>query len=168
LRFHWNEFLLEHALRPSMGRYVKAQHAIVRLTRLRWIAEHGSPDLPAPLAGEHAVAEIDSASLFGVHGLERHDGQRFRWTHPDTALRLAPADHPRSIRIDTGALRGPPASYLTSARAGGARLAVSSDERSFTVTLPARATLLVLRARRMAARADKRRLGIPIVSVTVA
>src|SRR5205085_1256731 len=92
---------------------------------------------PAGIVGARNL----NGTVVGTHGLEELEGRGYRWTEPVALMRLSfPADG-ALLRIDTGGLRGDPASYLNGIYAGRRRLApelITSDGRTLQARLPAK------------------------------
>jgi hypothetical protein len=127
-------------------------------------------------AGEHAVdgplgAEDLDEVLIGGFGLEQAEGRRFRWIEPSALIRLAPSAAGRTLRIDTGGLRGAPLDYLRGCQIARRPLPpelISGDEEALEVRLPADPELvadsgLVLLCQPLNGSGDRRRLGMPVV-----
>jgi hypothetical protein len=150
----------------------------VSQTRLALAAEHAGP-LP-PITAEDRrwpVEELDADKLIGTHGLEAHEGRRFRWTMPVAHLRIAPSGSAGAIVVDTLGLRGAPLGYVRAVLAGSRLLGgeqLSDDGRALTIELAsedlraARAHGLTILSKPLApARSgspDRRRLGMPFAS----
>jgi hypothetical protein len=156
--------------------YITAMERSVEAVRLQEGAQVDGDSGPRPLEGQVHADSLDQV-VAGVHGLERQDDQRFRWTEPVALLRVRPAEG-ATLRIDTGGLRGAPLRYLYGIYAGADPLPrdlISGDEREIEARLPAdfartaAETGIVLICRPFAPARDgsddRRRLGMPIVEL---
>ena len=137
--------------------FLRAQERILKLTRLRWLRERGSP----------------SPGLTGVHDLEHNDQGSFRWTEPVATIQVRT---PGELRLDTGGLRGVPHEHVSAAYLDGRRLApgsVRSEGSTLVVELPAggpQATLTLVSRPfepRRHGSDDPRRLGLPVFAVSL-
>jgi hypothetical protein len=161
-KWRWKAFERSHA-------------SAVRLARLQWIRYHAGPTPMADARRTWLAAELDGMALVGGHGIESHLGHDFRWTEPVAVLRLAPGKDDRLLTVETGGLRGDPASYVMAAYVGHRRIEdwSAEDGRLEFRVRPTEAeestrhgiTLLSrpLRPERHGS-SDHRRLGIPIIS----
>ncbi len=165
----------------SWRAFLRAHELVLVLTQLAWVRDELEPP-PPPRAwsGRRGVEEFDHEELVGVHGLERQGDRWFRWTEPVTVLRVAAAPGARSLRIETGRLRGGPLEGLRAAYVDGRRVApdqVRAEGPAVVLPLPGRArngggtSTVTLLSRPLepppSAPRDPRRLGMPIVSIAV-
>jgi hypothetical protein len=160
--------------------FLDAHRDAVRLARLEWVRDCvPAPDPPKRADGRWSVEQLDAA-LAGIHGLERHDGDWFRWTEPSVAMWLAPPSGDHVLTIETRGVRGAPLDYVTGVYADGRRLPsdrlLGGDDGRLSISLPsafgerAASGGLTILARPFEPQAvgwpaDARRLGIPIFSV---
>ena len=148
--------------------YLRAQDSVVRLAQLRWIEERDD-GAPTPLGpGLQPIESIAEGAIVGVHGLEHHDGRRFRWSEPVVTLHIQSAVASQ-VRIDTGGVRGSPlqavaAAYLGKRRLRGGELREEGPD--LVLDVPGALTELTLLCRPLPPGPDEeRRLGLPIFSV---
>jgi hypothetical protein len=161
------------------GRYLRAQDAVVRRTRLRWVRDHVTgPPAPTAALGRWAVDQLDDTALVGAHALEHQGGRTIRWTEPVALVRVAAPPGEHELVMDTGGLRGPPLEYATGAYVGGRRVPrdrLRGDATRLIVPLPperrshgagAGVTIMSrpLDPRTLGAE-DPRALGAPVFSV---
>ncbi len=165
----------------SWPAFLRAHEQVLELTQLAWVHDELEP--PSPLrawSGRRGVEEFSHEELVGVHGLERQGERWFRWTEPVTVLRLAAASDARSLRIETGGLRGAPLDGLRAAYVDGRRVPpeqLHAEGPTVDVPVPGRKrsgpaiTTVTLLTRPLeppaAGPRDGRRLGMPIVSIAV-
>ena len=77
------------------------------LSRVRHLATQPVVDAPLPAPSrEIAIDSHPEWALFGFHGLERIDGESFRWTGPLAAMRLPLVKGRYRLRLVTRDLRG--------------------------------------------------------------
>jgi hypothetical protein len=170
------EFAVEKTALPAdlqFRTFLRANRRMVEATQLEWIDRHAL--VPTPVTAKSAVRPIQNVSpteIVGVHGLETHDSQLFRWSEPVLTIRGLP-QRDRELRIRTNALRGDPARSVRAAFADGKRLpkaAIRSEDGVLIISTGpdgADEVTVICRAMRPWRRgiADRRALGIPIFSI---
>jgi len=160
--------------------YLRALKEIAAVTELEWIHRGDPRGAPVPLGRGHRSVEDLDRSLIATHGLESHEGKRFRWTEPVSVILCRPeALVSAELRIDTGGLRGSPLEYVQDVYLGSRRvprehLRVDVDGR-LCVRLPRsggrarRWTPIVMIAAPLVpaeqGSQDERRLGVPVFSL---
>jgi hypothetical protein len=169
--FRWTERAADSPLIPRGYRYrayVRAQDRVVHLAQLRWIEEHSDGPRPALGPGVHPAESIAEGAIVGVHGLELHDGQWFRWSEPVLSIQID-SPGPSRLLIDTGGLRGPPLGCVAAAYLGTRRLpaaALGEEGTHLAVEVKGGPAELTLLCRPLeAGSSDERELGLPVFGV---
>jgi hypothetical protein len=168
LAFRWSERIAVSSWVPRGRRYrayLRAQDRVVRSAQLRWIEERSDGPRPALAPGVHLAESIAEGAIVGVHGLEPHDGQWFRWSEPVLSIRTESTDA-TTLVIDTGGLRGSPLGCVAGAYVGTRRLpatAIGEEGRHLTVEVPSGPADLTLLCRPLDTGAgEERELGLPV------
>jgi hypothetical protein len=171
LAFRWSERAADSRWVPRGRRYrayLRAQDRVVRLAQLRWIEERTEAPPSALGPGVHPIESVGEGTIVGVHGLELHEGRRFRWSQPVVTMRVESPD-PVDLRIDTGGLRGAPLGCIDATYVGTRRLQdgqLSQQGSELVVRLPGGPVELTLLCRPLpTAPGEMRGLGLPIFSV---
>jgi hypothetical protein len=183
LAFRATEYAATHLPLSPQGRwwsYLRAQEGVVRLTHLRWIAEHPEPlTRPTYVSGVRPIEDLGPHELAPVHTLERNDGRAFRWTEPVTQLRLRLPESDADVRLDTGGLRAPVLHYVRGVYANSRRVepaVLREEDGALVIPVPSHARRnggldLTIIARPLepasSGPVDPRRLGLPLFSVEV-
>jgi hypothetical protein len=158
--------------------YVQAHERTVRAAQLRHISEqNGALGSPMRSAGTMRAQSLNGV-VVATHGLEESEGRSYRWTEPVALLRLEPPEGGAVLRIDTGGIRGDPASYLSGVYAGRHKLApelISSEGDVLELRLSpefSRAAadrgIVVMSTPLVPSRngsSDDRRLGMPVTRI---
>src|ERR1043166_4486833 len=153
-------------------------YASVRAARAEYFSRDDTKARPQVPLMPNARGEIPLSKLHGLYAMETHHGRRLRWTPPVTSLlfTLQPGDY--VVEIDTQNLRGPvnrlPVSVVWNGRLlPGHELRRSDGRLSFRIDRqdcdPAgqqSATIVIPAVSRIGTR-ERRRLGLPIVSLHV-
>ena len=171
LAFRWSEFVANSRWVPAERRYrayLRAQERVTRLAQLRWIENRNEGTPPALHPGVHSIETIGEGTMVGVHGIESHDGRRFRWSEPVLTIRLS-SPNGGELRIDTQGLRGAPLACVAAGYVGSRRLRegeIREDGSDLVISLPGGSVELTLLCRPLpAGRNERRLLGLPIASV---
>jgi hypothetical protein len=152
-------------------RYIAALIRYQRLTRIR--AERLRN---APAATADAVTESGNNAVLdqtGFYSLEKYHGSPFRWSETAAAVRLRANAGRQSIRIQCAPVRKLSEMdlrfYLDGSRITDDAISIDVDDSEIWIDLPpTRMGQLGWICRRFRAKADPRRLGLPIMHVELA
>ncbi len=155
-----------------------ANDRAVRAVKVREGAE--DRELPPPLSGGRLTARQLDGVLIGSQALEEDEGRQFRWTEPVALLRLNPPESGALLRIETGGIRGEDRDYLLGVHIGGTAVPdelILVHPEAIEVKLPAGIAAgarergaVILSEPLLPSRygsTDRRRLGIPVISVSL-
>jgi hypothetical protein len=171
LAFRWSERVADSRWVPRDRRYrayLRAQDAVTRVAQLRWIESRADAPPPCIGPGSQPIESVGEGTVVGVHGLEAHDGRRFRWGQPVLTVRVDPS-RGGSLSIDTGGLAGSPRSRVAAAYLGSRRLrddAIREAGTRLVIDLSGGGAELTLLCRPLPhGPGDDRSLGLPIFSL---